>query len=69
MKFFQMIVEILRGWTDSVAAAIIAGFDRVASPRVVRMQSIIPAKVLDLGLGPSGPSGGPHISLSLRIAI
>jgi general secretion pathway protein L len=37
MKFFQMIVEILRGWTDSVAAAIIAGFDRVASPRVVRM--------------------------------
>ncbi len=37
MTFFQTIVEILRGWTDSVAAAIIAGFDRIASPRVVRL--------------------------------
>jgi general secretion pathway protein L len=37
MKLFETIGAILNAWTDSVAAAIIAGFDRVASPRVVRL--------------------------------
>ena len=37
MKLFQTIGAILNGWTSSVAAAIIAAFDRVVSPRVVRL--------------------------------
>ena len=37
MKLLQTIGAILNAWTGSVAAAIIAGFDRVVSPRVVRL--------------------------------
>ncbi|MDB5578060.1 MAG: pilus assembly protein PilN, partial [Bradyrhizobium sp.] len=37
MNLFQPIGAILTAWTGSVAAAIIAGFDRIASPRVVRL--------------------------------
>jgi len=37
MKLFQTIAAILSAWTSSVAAAIIAGLDRVVSPRVVRL--------------------------------
>src|SRR5258708_35031907 len=37
MKFLQPIGTILRGWTDSVAVAVIAAFDRVSSPRVIRL--------------------------------
>jgi general secretion pathway protein L len=37
MKFLKTIGTMLRGWTDSVAAAVIAAFDRVSSPRVVRL--------------------------------
>jgi general secretion pathway protein L len=37
MKLFETITTILNAWTGSVAAAIIAGFDRVVSPRVVRL--------------------------------
>ena len=37
MKLFQTIGAILNAWTASVAAAIIAGFDRLVSPRVVRL--------------------------------
>jgi general secretion pathway protein L len=37
MKFLQMIGAFLRGWTDSVAVAVIAAFDRVSSPRVIRL--------------------------------
>ena len=37
MKPFQTIASILNAWTGSVAAAIIAGFDRVVSPRVIRL--------------------------------
>ena len=37
MKLFETIAAILNAWTNSVAAAIIAGFDRVVSPRVVRL--------------------------------
>jgi len=37
MKLFQTIGAILNAWTGSVAAAIIAGFDRIVSPRVVRL--------------------------------
>jgi general secretion pathway protein L len=37
MNLFQTIGAILSAWTGSVAAAIIAGFDRVVSPRVVRL--------------------------------
>ena len=37
MKLFQTIGSILNAWTGSVAAAIIAGFDRVVSPRVIRL--------------------------------
>jgi general secretion pathway protein L len=37
MNLFQTIGAILNAWTGSVAAAIIAGFDRVVSPRVVRL--------------------------------
>src|SRR5947209_5155038 len=37
MKFLQPIGAILRGWTDSVAAAVIAAFDRVSSPRLIRL--------------------------------
>jgi general secretion pathway protein L len=37
MKLLQSIGAILNAWTGSVAAAIIAGFDRVVSPRVIRL--------------------------------
>jgi general secretion pathway protein L len=37
MNLFQTIGAILSAWTGSVAAAIIAGFDRMVSPRVVRL--------------------------------
>src|SRR3954469_19009467 len=37
MKFLQPIGAFLRGWTDSAAAAVIAAFDRVSSPRVIRL--------------------------------
>jgi general secretion pathway protein L len=37
MKLFEPIGAILNAWTGSVATAIIAGFDRVVSPRVVRL--------------------------------
>ncbi len=37
MKLFDTIAAILSAWTGSVAAAITAGFDRVVSPRVVRL--------------------------------
>ena len=37
MKLFETIGVILNAWTGSVAAAIVAGFDRVVSPRVVRL--------------------------------
>ena len=37
MKLFETIGVVLNAWTGSVAAAIIAGFDRVVSPRVVRL--------------------------------
>lgn len=37
MKPFQAIASILNAWTGSTAAAIIAGFDRVVSPRVIRL--------------------------------
>jgi general secretion pathway protein L len=37
MKPFETIGAILNAWTGSVAAAVVAGFDRVVSPRVVRL--------------------------------
>src|SRR3981081_3785082 len=37
MKLLETTAAILNAWTNSVAAAIIAGFDRVVSPRVVRL--------------------------------
>jgi general secretion pathway protein L len=37
MNPFQTTGTILNAWAGSVAAAIIAGFDRVVSPRVVRL--------------------------------
>ena len=37
MKLLEPVTTILRGWTDAVAAAVIAMFDRVSSPRVVRL--------------------------------
>jgi len=37
MKPFDTIGAMLNAWTGSVAAAIVAGFDRVVSPRVVRL--------------------------------
>ena len=37
MKLLEMIGAILSAWTGSVAAAIISGFDRAVSPRVVRL--------------------------------
>src|SRR3954464_7441778 len=37
MNLFQTIGAILRAWTGSVAAAVIAGLDRVVSPRVIRL--------------------------------
>jgi general secretion pathway protein L len=37
MNLFQTIGAILRVWTASVAAAIVAGLERVVSPRVVRL--------------------------------
>src|SRR3954452_17682487 len=37
MTFLQPIAAILRGWTDTVAAAVIAAFDRVSSPRLIRL--------------------------------
>jgi general secretion pathway protein L len=37
MKLFETIAAILNAWTGSVAVAVIAGFDRAVSPRVVRL--------------------------------
>jgi len=37
MKLFETIGATLNAWTGSVAAAIVAGLDRVVSPRVVRL--------------------------------
>src|SRR3984893_16126108 len=37
MKLFETIAAIFNAWTGTVAAAIVAGFDRVVSPRVVRL--------------------------------
>src|SRR6202158_513217 len=37
MKLFETIAAILNAWTNSVAGAIIAAFDRVVWPRVVRL--------------------------------
>jgi len=37
MKSFETIGSTLTAWTGSVAAAIVAGFDRVVSPRVIRL--------------------------------
>jgi general secretion pathway protein L len=37
MRLFGPIGEILRAWTGSAAAAIIAGLDRMVSPRLVRL--------------------------------
>src|SRR4051794_34192539 len=37
MTFLQPIATMLRGWTDTVAAAVIAAFDRVSSPRLIRL--------------------------------
>jgi general secretion pathway protein L len=37
MKSFATIGAIINAWTGSVAAAIIAAFDRLVSPRVVRL--------------------------------
>lgn len=37
MQWLQPVHVILRGWTDSVAAAVVAGHDRIVSPRVVRL--------------------------------
>src|SRR5438034_5729908 len=37
MKFLQTIGAIISAWTASVAAAVIAAFDRTVSPRVIRL--------------------------------
>ena len=37
MNLFQTTGAILSAWTGSVAAAIVAGLDRVVSPRIVRL--------------------------------
>src|ERR1051325_8315107 len=37
MKLLEPVTTIPRGWTDTVAATVIAMFDRVSSPRVVRL--------------------------------
>jgi general secretion pathway protein L len=37
MKFLQTIGGIISAWTASVAAAVIAAFDRTVSPRVIRL--------------------------------
>src|SRR5262249_25260365 len=37
MNLFRTILAILNAWTGNVAAAVIAGFDRMVSPRLVRL--------------------------------
>lgn len=37
MNYLTQIADVLRAWTDSVAAAAIAALDRVVSPTVVRL--------------------------------
>jgi general secretion pathway protein L len=37
MKLVETIGAILNAWTATVAAAIIAGLDRIVSPRVIRL--------------------------------
>ena len=37
MNLLQTTIAFFRGWTDSVAAAVIAAFDRMSSPRVIRL--------------------------------
>lgn len=38
MKLVTTFVDILKSWIGIVAGAVIAGFDRVASPRVIRLR-------------------------------
>src|SRR5204862_7181668 len=37
MNYFGTIGAVITAWTTSVAAAIVAGLDRLVSPRVVRL--------------------------------
>ena len=37
MNLYQTTGAILNAWTGSVAAAVVAGLDRIVSPRVVRL--------------------------------
>ena len=37
MNLFPTIGATLGAWTGSVAAAVVAGLDRVVSPRIVRL--------------------------------
>ena len=57
------IGAILSAWTDSVAAAIIAGFDRVVSPRVVRL-----IEDDDGGFAVEAPAASPD-NVPARIAL
>src|SRR3954471_1198047 len=58
MKLLHPVSAILRGWTDTVAAAVIAAFDRVSSPRLVRL---IEQDDGGFAVQPAGKSGQmPH---------
>src|SRR3954468_18684889 len=37
MNLLQPVTSVLRGWTETVATAVIAAFDRVSSPRLIRL--------------------------------
>src|SRR3954452_19348665 len=59
MKFLQPIGAFLRGWADSVAAAVIAAFERVSSPRVIRL--------IEQDNGDFAAEGGKSENLPARI--
>jgi general secretion pathway protein L len=60
MKWLKTAGTFLKRWTDNVAAAIISGFDRVVSPRVVRL-------IEDEAGGFTAESGGKSEMVSTRV--
>ena len=76
MKWLKTIGGFVQGWTGIVAAAIISGFDRVISPRVVRLveqegggfaaesegkSEVMPTRIQLAGRTLSAPNLGPML--------
>lgn len=59
MQWLQPAHAILRGWTDSVAAAAVAGHDRIVSPRVVRLAEQGDGSFAAASIGGKGAQAAP----------